>query len=102
VSDLIDRVLELVFDAQRKRASFAVCRYCGGPDIENGEPTNSGTCGRCYYGMRMDPVGWRRELAAKGRKVEYVGGCTVARSDDGKITAIVCANPYKPAGEGEP
>lgn len=84
-----------------------VCRYCGGPDEEDGLPTNSGTCGWCYYGMRLNPEEWEAEMLASGRPVKHVGGCVhvvIPELTDRhgvthtNVPAIQCRNPFEPGG----
>lgn len=70
------------------------CRFCGGPDLEDGFPTHSGTCGICFYGMRLDRERWAMEMAALGRPVRYVGGGTALTLEGGFV--IACRAPFEP------
>jgi hypothetical protein len=72
------------------------CRYCGGPDLEDGRPTGSGTCGSCWYGMRLEPERWEMEMEKLGRRVVSMP-CIEAAADGG--VAFICRNPFEPKEE---
>ncbi len=63
------------------------CSICG-DRISNGE----NECDWCWYGMRMDPKGWKALLRERGIKVVRGMGCMPF--GDGYI----CGNPYRKKG----
>jgi len=59
------------------------CKIC------NHETQDGALCGRCFYGMRLDPEKWIADLKAEGIEVERTGGC-MPTSDGG----FICSDPY--------
>lgn len=63
------------------------CTICGQIDEET---VSEGLCDRCWYGQRLDPDAWIKELASEGIEVEKTGGCHVMNQG----TVIFCTDPY--------
>ena len=68
------------------------CEICEKEDGEVNE--NNPLCDFCWYGMRMDPEGWKAELAKQGIEVERSMGCQPIPG-----VGIVCGNPWKRKGK---
>lgn len=75
------------------------CQFCSKPVGLEGK--GSTTCDRCWYGMRLAPDEWERELKAEGCTPPiYQGGCIEVPifDDDGEPAGygIACRSPYVP------
>ena len=71
----------------------ALCKYCGGPEGEEGAGT--GVCEGCYYGMRLEPEVWEARMRELGKEPKHRGGCIVTQHGDG-VVSISCRDPYEP------
>ena len=66
---------------------FTQCGICGDDLGFEGRDADE-LCDGCWWGMRLDPDGWKAELEKRGIKVERTGGCLRAGS------SILCMNSY--------
>lgn len=69
---------------------LSFCNICG-EWISRGD----NQCDWCWYGMRMDPDGWRVELKERGIETERDIGCVPTPY------GFMCGNPYRKKGEVE-
>lgn len=74
---------------------LTLCKFCD-RELEPDEAASQ-TCDGCYYGMRLDPAGWKRSLKKAGKKKPVQGlGCQHLPLENGGA-AIVCYDPYQTA-----
>ncbi len=62
------------------------CNIC---DRETDLDLEGDTCDRCWYGMRMDPNGWKKEMVKEGIEIERGMGCVPTES------GFICGDPYR-------
>ena len=65
------------------------CSICGNEDetvLREGQ-----LCDPCWYGSRLDPKEWKKQLKKKGIEVERSIGCMPIHG------GFICGDPYKRA-----
>lgn len=63
------------------------CNICG-EELEL-EHESSGVCDGCWYGMRLRPEDWIKDLKQKGIEVERGMGCQISEG------GCICGDPWK-------
>jgi hypothetical protein len=67
-------------------SELKTCGLCGEKDVSVAKEGDE--CDNCYYGMRLTPKEWKRDMKARGIKVKKTGGCIPTP------IGIVCLKPY--------
>lgn len=75
------------------------CKFCKGA-LDPVEDRGSDTCGACWYGMRLEPDQFEKDMAERGVEIAE-GGHGFAQIDDGSIVHFNRA-PYRLASEPAP
>jgi len=66
------------------------CKICGSQD--ESVTVEDGLCDSCWYGMRMNPEEWEKDLSEKGIKVVKDSGCQIFPG------GCICGPLYKVSG----
>lgn len=88
----VERNTGRVVGVEPNEVTDGICRFCGGPDEEGGEPTRSGTCGMCFYEQRLSPETFEARMKSIGRALEPQSS-PIVKVPGG--AAILCRDPYR-------